>query len=56
MSRVFVAEETSLGRKIVVKVVAPDLAASVNVDRFRREIPCFALIRGLTHCDANRVS
>src|SRR5437763_14176827 len=38
MSRVFVAEETSLGRKVVVKVLAPDVAATVNVERFRREI------------------
>ena len=38
MSRVFVAEDTSLGRRVVVKVLLPELAVSVNVDRFRREI------------------
>jgi len=38
MSRVFVAEETSLGRKVVVKVLPPELAAEVSVERFRREI------------------
>ena len=38
MSRVFVAEETSLGRKVVIKVLPPDLAATMSVDRFRREI------------------
>jgi TolB-like protein/tetratricopeptide (TPR) repeat protein len=38
MSRVFVAEETSLGRKVVVKVLSPELAAGVSVDRFTREI------------------
>jgi serine/threonine-protein kinase len=38
MSRVFVAEETSLGRKVVVKVVPSDLAGSIGLDRFRREI------------------
>ncbi|HEY7634335.1 MAG TPA: serine/threonine-protein kinase, partial [Gemmatimonadales bacterium] len=38
MSRVFVAEETSLGRKIVIKVLPPELAAGLSVDRFRREI------------------
>lgn len=38
MSRVFVAEETELGRGIVVKVLPPELTAEVNVDRFRREI------------------
>ena len=38
MSRVFVAEETALGRKVVVKVLSPELAASVSADRFTREI------------------
>ena len=38
MSRVFVALETALGRQVVVKVLLPELAASVSVDRFRREI------------------
>lgn len=38
MSRVFVAEEGALGRKVVVKVLPPELSAAVNTDRFRREI------------------
>jgi serine/threonine-protein kinase len=38
MSRVFVAEDTRLGREVVVKVLSPDLAAGVNSDRFHREI------------------
>ncbi len=38
MSRVFLAEETELGRKVVIKVLPPELAAGVNVDRFHREI------------------
>src|SRR5215467_3005242 len=38
MSRVFVAIDRSLGRKVVVKVLPPDLAAGVNRERFRREI------------------
>jgi serine/threonine-protein kinase len=38
MARVFVAEETNLGRKVVVKVLPPELAAEVSVERFRREI------------------
>ncbi len=38
MSRVFVAEENSLERKVVVKVLPPELTAGVNVDRFKREI------------------
>jgi tRNA A-37 threonylcarbamoyl transferase component Bud32/tetratricopeptide (TPR) repeat protein len=38
MARVFVASDAKLGRKIVVKVLAPDLAAGVSVQRFSREI------------------
>ncbi|HMI46345.1 MAG TPA: protein kinase [Gemmatimonadaceae bacterium] len=38
MSRVFLAEERALKRRVVVKVLSPDLAAGVNVERFRREI------------------
>ena len=38
MSRVFLAHERALGRKVVVKVLLPELAAAVNVERFRREI------------------
>ena len=38
MSRVFVATETALGRRVVVKVLPPELAAAINVERFRREI------------------
>jgi serine/threonine-protein kinase len=45
MSRVFVAEELSLGRKVVVKVLPPDLAATVNVERFRREIQLAAKLQ-----------
>lgn len=42
MSRVFVALDAILGRRIVVKVLPPELAADVNVERFRREILLFA--------------
>src|SRR3982751_6214408 len=38
MSRVFLAEDVSLGRRIVMKILPPDIAADVNRDRFRREI------------------
>lgn len=45
MSRVFVAEELSLGRKVVVKVLPPDLAAGVSVERFKREIQMAARLQ-----------
>ena len=38
MSRVFVAHEIALGRTVVVKVLHPEMAAAVSVERFRREI------------------
>jgi eukaryotic-like serine/threonine-protein kinase len=38
MSRVFVATERALGRQVVIKVLPPDLAAGVNIERFKREI------------------
>jgi tRNA A-37 threonylcarbamoyl transferase component Bud32/tetratricopeptide (TPR) repeat protein len=38
MSRVFVAVETRLGRKVVVKVLTPELTAGISADRFEREI------------------
>src|SRR5437870_10175983 len=38
MSRVFVAEETALRRRVVVKVLPTETAGQVSVERFRREI------------------
>ena len=38
MSRVFVAHDNSLRRRIVVKILPPEMAAGVSVERFRREI------------------
>src|SRR4030095_6980610 len=38
MARVFLAEERRLRRKVVVKVLAPDLAAEISASRFEREI------------------
>ena len=38
MSRVFVAREVALGRRVVVKTLPEELAAGVSVDRFNREI------------------
>jgi serine/threonine protein kinase/tetratricopeptide (TPR) repeat protein len=45
MSRVFVARETALGRKVVIKVFPPELAAALSVDRFRREIQLAASLQ-----------
>ncbi|MBA3645255.1 MAG: protein kinase [Gemmatimonadaceae bacterium] len=45
MSRVFLAEEIKLGRKVVIKVLPPELAASVSTDRFRREIQLAAQLQ-----------
>ena len=38
MARVFLAEEAALGRDVVVKVLAPDLAQELSAERFAREI------------------
>ncbi len=38
MSRVFIAREKALGRTVVLKVLPPELAASISADRFRLEI------------------
>jgi len=38
MSRVFVADEASLGRKVVVKVLRPELAEGLSSERFKREV------------------
>ena len=45
MSRVFVAEDASLSRKVVVKILAPELGSGVNFDRFRREISVAARLQ-----------
>jgi len=45
MSRVFAATDISLDRAVVVKVLEPDLAAGVNVERFRREIQVAAKLQ-----------
>lgn len=38
MSRVFVAAETALGRRVVIKVLPPELSGGVSSQRFAREI------------------
>jgi eukaryotic-like serine/threonine-protein kinase len=37
MSRVFVVEDHRLGRRVVVKVLSPELAADISSERFERE-------------------
>lgn len=38
MSTVFAALETSLGRRVAVKVLKPELVAELSIDRFAREV------------------
>ena len=38
MSRVFLAEEIALGRRVVLKLLAPDLAHVLSAERFEREM------------------
>ena len=38
MSRVFVADEARLGRRVVVKVPAPELTEGISAERFTREV------------------
>ena len=38
MSRVFVATESALGRRVVVKVLPPEASGGVSAERFRREV------------------
>ena len=45
MSRVFVAEETRLARRVVIKVLPPDLALEMRMDRFNREIQLSASLQ-----------
>lgn len=45
MSRVFAATEKALQRRVVIKVLPPDLAAGVNHERFRREITVAAQLQ-----------
>jgi serine/threonine-protein kinase len=45
MSRVFVAEELALGRRVVVKVLPADATSRVSVERFKREISLAARLQ-----------
>src|SRR5947207_3901205 len=45
MSRVFIADDATLGRKVVVKVLHPDLAEGLSGERFKREIKVAAQLQ-----------
>src|SRR5438552_960120 len=45
MSRVFVAAEHALHRKVVVKILPADASAQVSIDRFTREIALAARLQ-----------
>ena len=45
MSRVFVADEAALGRKVVVKVLRPELAEGLSAERFKREVKLAARLQ-----------
>ena len=45
MSRVFLAEEVGLHRKVVIKVLPQDMTGSVNIERFQREIQLAASLQ-----------
>src|SRR5437868_7454666 len=45
MSRVFLATEVHLARPVVVKVLPPEMAASVQTERFAREIKVAASLQ-----------
>ncbi|MEQ1693750.1 MAG: protein kinase, partial [Gemmatimonas sp.] len=45
MSRVFLSTETALDRRVVLKILPPDLASGVSVDRFKREITLAARLQ-----------
>ncbi|MDQ2889817.1 MAG: serine/threonine protein kinase [Gemmatimonadota bacterium] len=45
MSRVFVAQDTSLERDVVVKALLPELATDVSAQRFAREVHAAAVLQ-----------
>ena len=45
MSRVFLAHEAELRRRVVIKVLTPELAAGINAERFDREIKLAASLQ-----------
>jgi eukaryotic-like serine/threonine-protein kinase len=45
MSRVFLADETRFGRRVVIKVLTPELTAGVSAERFEREVRLAAALQ-----------
>lgn len=45
MSRVFLATEAALGRRVVIKVLSPELMLGVSAERFKREIAVVAQLQ-----------
>jgi tRNA A-37 threonylcarbamoyl transferase component Bud32/tetratricopeptide (TPR) repeat protein len=45
MARVFVAHEAALHRRVVIKTLAPELAATLSAERFDREIQLVAALQ-----------
>jgi serine/threonine protein kinase len=45
MSRVFVAHDATQGRRVVLKILPPELAAGVSLERFQREVRLAAQLR-----------
>ena len=45
MARVFVAEETALGRRVVVKALSPELSHELSAERFAREVKLLARLQ-----------
>ena len=45
MSLVFVVRDDALGRDIVIKILMPELAATLNIERFAREIQLVAKLQ-----------
>jgi eukaryotic-like serine/threonine-protein kinase len=45
MSRVFLASETALGRRVVIKVLPPEMGFAVSAERFKREVALAARLQ-----------